>query len=59
MRQIIDRMLEPPIEWEREPQCPICGEVCDKVFRDHQGYIFGCDVCVEIDRANECEECYE
>lgn len=59
MKQVPERRLEPPREWEREPQCPVCGRPCDKVFRDWHGFIFGCDECVEIERSTDCEECYE
>lgn len=27
--------------------CPICGAECEKIFKDKDGEIFGCEECVE------------
>lgn len=29
------------------PVCPVCGEECEKIFKDAWGNILGCDNCVE------------
>lgn len=32
----------------RFPHCPICGSEADTVYRDRNGEVFACDVCVDI-----------
>lgn len=32
------------------PYCPICGEACDRVYKNENGDIVGCDECLtELD----------
>lgn len=59
MRDVPERSIEPPVEWEREPQCPVCRNVCEHVFIDRYGDICGCDVCGNWVDAIDVEECYE
>ncbi len=42
----------------RYPVCPVCGEECETIYRDHSGGIFGCDVCVIISNAWEVDICF-
>lgn len=28
------------------PTCPVCGEETDTLYKDRDGYIFGCGECV-------------
>ena len=47
---MLQRDLELPPETEREEtRCPVCGELCERLYRDvTTGETFGCDVCVEV-----------
>lgn len=29
------------------PRCPVCGEECEKIYKDAYGAVFGCENCVE------------
>lgn len=58
MERVPERPLEPPVEWEREPVCPICGAVCEKIFFLKTGWLGGCDQCVTTENAIDVEECY-
>ena len=31
----------------RYPQCPICGNECETVYRDRAGFFVGCDECIQ------------
>ena len=59
MTDVPERLLEPPIEWQREPTCPICGAVCEKIYFLKTGWLAGCDECVTAQDAAEVEECYK
>ncbi|MFA5099480.1 MAG: hypothetical protein WC547_01165 [Candidatus Omnitrophota bacterium] len=36
-----------PREMPDEPVCPVCGEVCEIIYRDRYDDVFGCDNCVK------------
>ena len=59
MKDVPEKAQEPSIEWQKEPQCPICGNACEKIFRDYIGIIVGCNECIGVERSTEVEECYE
>ena len=40
-----------------EPVCPVCGNVCDKIYLQ-DGDIIGCNVCVAEDDPCEYRECF-
>lgn len=40
------------------PHCPVCGSECSEIYKDENGDIFGCEECIEIENAWECEECF-
>lgn len=46
-------------EW---PHCPVCGDECSEIYRDHDGDVIGCDCCV-LDETHaedvECPVCHE
>ncbi len=44
---------------EREPCCPVCGRVCDTIYRERYFEIVGCENCVSQHEACETEACYE
>lgn len=48
----------PWIKNQEEPVCPICGQECERVFKDKTGDIVGCDVCLEECDAVDEEECF-
>ena len=31
----------------KRPCCPVCGDECEKLYKDCSGEIFGCENCVE------------
>ena len=33
---------------DEEPTCPICGAVCEDIYKDREGEIFGCEYCVKV-----------
>lgn len=35
------------------PRCPVCGEECEKIYKDAWGNICGCENCVEALDAGE------
>ena len=39
------------------PHCPICWRECERIYRDRNYEIVGCDECVTVDDAWEVEEC--
>lgn len=41
------------------PRCPVCGEECEKIYKDAYGAVFGCDNCVETVDAWEWSESEE
>jgi hypothetical protein len=38
------------------PRCPVCGEECEKIYKDAYGAVFGCENCVEAVDAWEWSE---
>lgn len=42
----------------REPTCPICGGICERVYKDCSGIIFACDVCLTDSDAWDEPECF-
>lgn len=42
----------PEPKFKKEPQCPICGDVCQKYYKMHN-VIIGCDQCVTWVYADE------
>ena len=40
-------MKDPERQTVRYPICPVCGQECERIYRDSYGNIFGCDECVE------------
>lgn len=40
------------------PECPVCGAECETIFKDKDGYIFGCDCCIKKVDAWECEDAF-
>ena len=43
----------------RYPVCPVCGQECEKVYRDVRTLeILGCDVCVEEKDACGQSDCF-
>lgn len=40
------------------PQCPVCGSDCAEIYMDVDHVIVGCDECVTISSAWECEKCF-
>ena len=39
------------------PICPVCGNECEKVYKDSYGEIVGCDECLAEHDAWEEDEC--
>ena len=37
------------------PRCPVCGNETDTLYKNRQGTVFVCDVCVNIQDAWEAE----
>ena len=53
-----DSYFEPPVHVQPDPVCPVCGRLCEKVFKSWSGEIVGCDECLtECDAYSE-EECF-
>lgn len=51
---IIEHMMRtgypPGREPPPDPRCPECWSVCEKLYKDRNGNILGCDCCiVEVD----------
>ena len=46
----IIRMMErtgyPSERYQDEPRCPVCGELCETLYKDRYGDIVGCDECI-------------
>ena len=43
-----------PVKW---PHCPVCGEECERIYKDAYGDVFGCENCVkELDAWDWMEE---
>ena len=58
---VIRRMESTGYPDGREPEvahCPICGKVCETIYRDKHGDIFGCDECIRIADAYDVDECF-
>lgn len=50
--------LEPPPE-PKWPRCPVCNEETDTFFKNKDGYVVGCDNCIEpYDAWDEVREDY-
>lgn len=49
-----------PPEWP-DPvlRCPICGKETEIIYKDMDGDIVGCDMCIQRCQAEDVEECYE
>ena len=48
---------ELPFEPEEEINCPVCGALCETVYRTQDGEIAGCNVCLEaVDAADWVNE---
>lgn len=47
----------PWIDPAKEPRCPVCGEVCENVYKDSYGEIVGCNECLTEHDAWEEDEC--
>lgn len=54
-QQCPDAQLDPPEP--RDPICPLCGKVCNIVYKEPGGDIVGCDNCLRAVDAWECSEC--
>ena len=37
----------PGVQDETPPECPVCGEECDTVYRDIWNNICGCEHCIK------------
>lgn len=44
------------VPYRKTPVCPVCGEECEKIYKDVWGNILGCDNCVEEMDAEEALE---
>lgn len=31
---------------EITPRCPVCGEECERIYKDRELDVVGCDVCI-------------
>ncbi len=47
-----------PWNQPQDPRCPVCGEICEKVYKDQYGEIVGCDECLTEQDASDEEECF-
>lgn len=43
---------------KEEPICPKCREECSTIFKNSDGEIVGCDVCLTQTEAWEEEDCF-
>lgn len=43
---------------EEYPHCPVCGDECEKVYRNREGDIVGCDCCLDDSDAWGVRECF-
>ena len=46
----------------KEPEvarCPVCGDECSTIYKDHLGHVVGCGGCVMEVPAWTVDECYE
>jgi len=50
----LERTGQPDGKEPRYPICPICGEVCEIIYKDNDGNIVGCDE--EFSRCDAWEE---
>lgn len=39
-------------EPEEGPKCPICGDECERIFIDMDGYVAYCDGCIPEDETD-------
>lgn len=50
-------------QWEPdeypEARCPLCGNVCEVIYKDRDGNIVGCDECITQEDATDTPDCYE
>lgn len=51
-----ERTGYPDNRTDEEPTCPICGAVCEDIYKDREGEIFGCECCIEKCQAWEVME---
>ena len=40
------------------PRCPVCNSECEDIYFNEDREIVGCDECLKIKSAWECEECF-
>lgn len=45
-------------ELEEYPHCPVCGEECEKVYRNRDFEIVGCDCCLDDLDAWGVKDCF-
>ena len=46
----------PEPDFEKEPQCPVCGEVCEKIYIGRlNNEVYGCDQCIRCIYAEELD----
>ena len=51
---------DPPDEYpDPEPRCPVCGKVPEKIYKDADGYVVGCDNCLTAFNPEDVDECFE
>ncbi len=50
----IEQTGYPPWIDADDPRCPVCGEICETVYKDRCGDIVGCDECLRA-----CDALYE
>lgn len=44
-------------DWQKDPVCPVCGEVCDTIYySDFYGGIVGCSECITKKDPEEVSE---
>ena len=48
----------PPWIDAEDPRCPICGEICETVYKNKMGDIVGCEECLTAHDAIEEDECF-
>lgn len=56
----LERTGYPDGQQERDPICPMCGEVCDTIYIRYgcPTEILGCEGCVQECSAGEFEACF-
>ena len=57
MRMVENGMVDYTEPRRKTHCCPVCGEPCEKLYKDKWGEIFACDECVEeVDAWEEDDE---